>query len=92
MSKPKFPPEIKIHACEDFLSGKNIHHSRNKNVRTYICMYLQYLSHPNNSMILGISFSSAFLILIFLYFFPPFILIILLTRHKAVQSQSVYPI
>ena len=22
MSKPKFPPEIKIHACEDFLSGK----------------------------------------------------------------------
>ena len=22
MSKPKFPPEIKLHACEDFLSGK----------------------------------------------------------------------
>ena len=24
MSKPKFSPEIKIHACEDFLSGKYI--------------------------------------------------------------------
>lgn len=24
MSKPKFSPEIKIHACEDLLSGKYI--------------------------------------------------------------------